>query len=110
MLKYIVGLIVFTWVLLIIIGLGFITTKMFNTETITTTCPNVDVDIDKIHIVDGVQYIKLNYPNIITKEVYDNVLDLSNKSQRGIIQMSLVSIWLILFLIIPLIFVFVKKF
>ena len=104
----IIGIIAFTWVLLILIGLGFITTKMFNTETITTTCPNVDVDIDKIHILDGEQLVKLNYPNIITKEVYDNVLDLSNKPQRDIIKISLVSIWLMLGLIIPLILVYKK--
>ena len=102
----IIGLIAFTWVLLILIGLGYITDKVFKANTITTQCPNVD--INDIHTLDGVQLVKLNYPTIIETQVYNNTIDLSNKPQRDIIKISLVSIWLMLGLIIPLILVYKK--
>jgi hypothetical protein len=87
----------FIWVLLILIGLGFITDKIFNLITVTTTCPNVDMSIQKN--VDTIQYVKLNFPFTITQGIYKTI-DTSNNDQMNLIKISLISFWILIGLFI----------
>jgi hypothetical protein len=87
----------FVWILLILIGLGFITDKIFNLITVTTTCPNVDMTVQNNN--NGIQYAKINYPTTITQGVY-NTIDTSNTDQMNFIKISLVSLWILIGLFI----------
>ena len=93
--------IVFVWILIVLIGLGFMTEKIFNLITVSESCPNVDMDPKKIMNLNGVQYVKLNYPTTIVQGTYQTI-DTSNSDQMNIIKISLISLWIILGLVILL--------
>ena len=87
------GLVGLTFLLIIISGLGIITHKLFNHDTISLECP--DVDINDTHILNNINYVKLNASSNNKIKISKEVIAL-NDTNLNIVRMSMVILWIVI--------------
>ena len=91
---YTLGAGLLAWVCLIFAGLIIITTKLFNQENVTLTCPNVDTKTS--HILDGVTFVKLNAAIDDTVKKSETVIKIDS-TQLNISKMAIIMFWITMF-------------